>query len=512
MDVYLGVDVGTTNLKVGAFTHKGEMVAIRKIATPTIVGQDRLNYYDADEFWSQISAMIKEISNELSDLNIISVSTTGMAEAMVGIDKDGRCVDYVVPWFDTRSKKYSLQISSDFGDEKIFSITGLDVNPVFSLPKLMMVRDMKPEVFKKVSIWLQMPEFILFKLSGRFFTDYSLASRTMMFDIHRNMWCEELLEYSSLKISNLPVIVEGGTKIGFISSEISELTGLSESCAVVVGGHDHICGTIPSGAINGEHVLDSSGTAESFIYISKPNSPLPKVYTGLRVGRYLTKDKYALWGGIISSGASVEWGIQRLCNGKEFLEDSFDRLGYDLFFDTHLKKLPIGSNKLLFLPHLHGAGAPFYDPTMRGAFLGISSKSTNTDLMNAIFEGLAMQSRMIIEVMEKASNSEISALNTVGGGSRLTYWQNIKATVNNRVINIPEATEATLLGAAMLGAIGVGTFKSIEEASNATYKIVRTISNKSDSNNKYDQLYEIFKKANESIKDISRELVDFDNT
>ncbi len=509
MDVYLGIDVGTTNLKVGAFTIDGELVSLRKKSTPTITGLDGLAYYDADEFWDEIVSMIRDINCELKHDSIVSVSTTGMAEAMVGIDENGKCLGYVIPWFDTRSKQYSIQIKDDLGSEKIFSITGLDVNPIFSLPKLMLIREMNSEEFQKVSVWLQMPEFILYKLSGEFYTDYSLASRTMLFDIHNNDWCEELLGYASLIKSNLPNIVDGGTRIGSVSSETSDLTGLTVNCAVVVGGHDHICGTIPSGAINGEHVLDSSGTAESFIYISKSNAPLPKEFSGLRVGRYLTKDKYALWGGIISSGASVEWGIQRLCNGKEFGELTFDKLGYDLFFDTHLQDLPIGSDNLIFLPHLRGAGAPYWNPTIRGAFFGLSSNTTSAQLMKAIFEGLAMQSRMIVDVMEKASGSEISALNTVGGGSRLIYWQNIKAMVNNRAINIPAATEATLLGAAMLGAIGVGAYKSIEDASNATYRIIKTIGSISESNNKYDKLYEIFVKANELVSEISHDLVNF---
>jgi xylulokinase len=509
MEIYLGIDIGTTNLKVGAFTLNGDLLSLKKEATPTQIGKDGLQYYDASEFWNIISSLIKDLCYDLKHYTIASVTTTGMAEAMVAIDKNGKCLDYVIPWFDTRSKSFSSQIKKDLGSDKIFRITGLDVNPVFSLPKLMLIKDMTPEVFRNAEVWLQMPEFILYKLCGKFYSDYSLASRTMLFDIHTNVWSDELLDYASIKKSNLPEIVDGGTKVGQVSFEASRETGLTETCAVVVGGHDHICGTIPAGAINGEHVLDSSGTAESFIYVSKANSPLPKAFSGLRVGRYLTKDKYALWGGIVSSGSSVEWGIQRLCNGKEFDGNTFDKLGYDTFFDTHLKDVPIGSNNLLFLPHLRGAGAPYWEPAMRGAFIGLSSKSTNAELMKAIFEGLAMQSRMIIEYMEEASGSDILALNTVGGGSRLTYWQSIKALVNGRTINIPSAQEATLLGAAMLGAIGVGAYKTIEEASNASYKIVKSISYNSDTLVKYDQLYEVFKKASELIKEISHDLTDF---
>lgn len=509
MDLYLGIDVGTTNLKVAAFSSSGDLLSIRRKSTPVSTGSDGLTGYDADLFWDEIAAMLKDVQLEFHEYDIRAVSTTGMAEAMVALDESGHCLDLVIPWFDTRSKNYSDLIVKDFGNEKIFSITGLDVNPIFSLSKLMLIRDLKPEIFSRADKWLQLPEYILYKLSGKSFTDYSLASRTMLFDIHSNDWCESLLEYASIKREHLPVIVDGGTRIGCVTSDVVLLTGLPLSCSVVVGGHDHICATIPAGAVNGEHVLDSSGTAESFIYVSKSGSVLPRKFSGLRVGRYLTKDKYALWGGIVSSGASVEWGIQRLCNGTEFGDSTFDKLGYDCFFDTNLRGVPVGSHGVLFLPHLRGAGAPYWNPMMRGAFLGLGSTTSNADLMKSVFEGLSMQSRMIIETMEKASESKIIALNTVGGGSRLTYWQNIKATVTHRTINIPNVNEATLLGAAMLAAIGVGTYSSVEEASQICFKIGQSINSESEFEKKYDELYKIYVQANDQVKIVSEQLSKF---
>ena len=509
MDLYLGIDVGTTNLKVAAFSSDGDLVAIRRKATPLSTGSDGLPGYDADLFWDEISTMLKDVKQECHQHNIRAVSTTGMAEAMVALDEYGNCLDLVIPWFDTRSKSYSDHIVRDLGVEKIFSITGLDVNPIFSLPKLMLIQNLKPAIFGRANKWLQLPEYILYRLSGQCFTDFSLASRTMLFDIHSNDWCDSLLEYSFIQLSHLPKIVDGGTPIGLVSPEVAHHTGLPTSCVVVVGGHDHICATIPAGAVNGEHVLDSSGTAESFIYVSKSGSALPKKFSGLRVGRYLTKDKYALWGGIVSSGASVEWGIQRLCNGTEFGDSTFDKLGYDSFFDSNLNQIPVGSHGVIFLPHLRGAGAPYWNPMMRGSFLGLNSTISNADLMKSVFEGLSMQSRMIIETMEKASGSKITALNTVGGGSRLTYWQNIKATVTHRTINIPNVNEATLLGAAMLAAIGVGEYSSIEEASQVCFNIGKTISSRLESEAKYDELYKIYVQANDQTKVISEQLSKF---
>jgi xylulokinase len=506
MDLFVSVDVGTTNWKVGAFTSDGVLISLKKTATLTHYTKSGCGYYEADEVWESIRKMIFELTTELKEHNILTICCTGMAESVVGIDQYGESVGRVIAWFDTDAMIHALEIRRLIGAETIFEITGLDLNPIFSLSKLMALKQSDPKSFSKAKKWLQLPEYISYKLSGKSFTDYSLASRTMLFDIHENKWSKKLLDFIGLTENHFAKVVDSATLIGPVLRDCIPLTGLPEDCEVVVGGHDHLCGTIPAGATNGQNLLDSSGTAESFIYVSSSGAELPKVSNGLRVGRYLTKDKYVLWGGIVSSGASVEWGLSRFGESKDFNLGTFSSMGHDQFFPTYFDQSNPRICNLLFLPHLRGAGAPYWNAQVSASFVGLKNTHTAVDMMNAIFYGLTFQSKMIVDLMEKASNTKISSMNTVGGGSRLEYWQQLKANIHQRTIQVPLVSEATLLGAALLGAISKGIYSSIETASLHCYSIDHIFAPSCETNDFNEKLYRSYCQTNDALMSICEDL------
>lgn len=506
MDLFLSIDVGTTNWKVGAFTAKGDLVSLKKSPTITHYSDDGSGYYESEEIWNTIKTLLVDLMNDLTEHKVLTIACTGMAESVVGIDENGLSVDRIIAWFDTNSLQFANRIRTEFGDEKIFSITGLDINPIFSLSKLMALKSTNQKNFNRAVKWLQLPEFISYKLSGLCYTDYSLASRTMLFDIRNNKWSEELLDYIELNESHFATVVDSGTIIGNVTELVQAETGIPNTCKVIVGGHDHLCATIPAGATNGENLLDSSGTAESFIYVSKPGSSLPNQWNGLRIGRYLTKDKYVLWGGIVSSGASIEWGLKCLAESKVFSDGTFSELGHDVFFPSYFDEENPQLCDILFLPHLRGAGAPYWNPQLKGSFIGLRSTHTSLDLLNAIFFGLSFQSKMIIDLMERESKSKIRSMNTVGGGSKLDYWQQVKSNVNQRLIHVPLVSDATLLGAALLGAVALGIYSSIDDASSNCYHIDHSFIPSIKAIQKYEKLYANFCEVNDAILSLCENL------
>jgi len=506
MDLFLSIDVGTTNWKVGAFNAVGDLVSLKKSPAITYYSEDGSGYYKSEELWATIKSLLCDLLLDIKEHQIMTIVCTGMAESVVGIDEKGMSVDRVIAWFDTNSLQFANQIREKFGDERIFEITGLDINPIFSLSKLMALKSSSLTNYKKAVKWLQLPEFISYKLSGLCYTDYSLASRTMLFDIRENQWSVELLDYIGLCEDHFATVVDSGTIIGNITKSVHVETGLPENCKVVVGGHDHLCATIPAGATNGENLLDSSGTAESFIYVSKSGLVLPKLWKGLRVGRYLTKDKYVLWGGIVSSGASIEWGLNCMAESKDFSKGTFSELGHDKFFPRYFDETNPRLCDILFLPHLRGAGAPYWSPQIKGSFIGLRSTHSSLDLINAIFFGLSFQSRMIVDLMERESQTKIQSMNTVGGGSKLSYWQQVKSNINQRTIQVPVVSDATLLGAALLGTVALGIYSSIDEVSLNCYHIDHRFLPSINPNEAYNKLYACFCDANDTIRIISENL------
>lgn len=505
MDLLFGIDVGTTNWKVAAFDTDGCLRAIHRAPNTMHYTPEGFGYYDAEEIWSTIARLIRSVIEDTANIGTgAGVSVTGMAEAVVGIDADGASVESIIPWFDTRSMAEADFIRTEIGEARAFQITGLDCNPIFSLPKILWTKANKPDVFKKAMKWLPVIDYVTYKLTGKTVTDYTEASRTMLFDIGKNAWSEEMLTVSGLSQDILPELHESGDQVGGVTGDAAAATGFLEGTPVVMGGHDHLCGSLASGLLLGHRVLDSSGTAESIVGVSEIDQPLPQRFEGLRVGRHLDSRRFVTWGGIISSGLSVDWAIEQFASlkgwGKNDLKIDYDRV------NAAIEKASLGARGLMYLPHLRGAGAPYWNPRSRGALIGLRDTHTQADIMRAVMEGLCMEARIILEVSEQVFGSSIDTLNTVGGGARSAVWQQIKADVTGRAIEIPEVEEATLLGAALLAGIGVGVYQDQMEASQKTYKIRIRYEPDQDHTAVYDKLYVVYRTLYQTLLQTNTEL------
>jgi sugar (pentulose or hexulose) kinase len=480
---YLAIDIGTTNWKVAIYNGEGKSLAIVK--TPTKTHSDNMgkSWYNPTELWSCICDLIKDVTSKCP-VEISAISATSFSEAVVGIDKSGNAVGDIIAWFDTRSMKQAQQLKDRFTEKTLYSITGLDVNPIFSLPKIMWIRENEKSNYDKTIKYLQMADFIIYRLSGVFATDYTLASRTLALDVKNNCYSDTILDKVNVDKSLFPSIFESGTVISTISDRVSKETGLSKNIKVVVGGNDHPCASIAAGVLGGNKILDSSGTAESFIYVSKKNA-IPKMeFKGQRVCRYLQKDRYALWGGIISSGRTFDWAYDLFTSSKRF---SIDQAKYtwDEVLDQVLtvKGMEAG---LLFYPHLRGAGAPYWNPQISASFMGAREYHDSATFLRATLEGLSMQARMIVEMEENLAGVSVDSLCVVGGGARNPQWQTIKASITGKTVELCEESEATSLGAAMLAALGNEEYESLEEISSML----------SNSNKKIEPDFKIYKKMN----------------
>lgn len=228
MKYYLSIDVGTTNWKAAVYNETGKLIVIERTPTQTHTDADGYSIYKPDDMWNEVCKLCRNVTAK-SAVEIAGVSVTSIAEAVVPIDKNGKPAGDIITWFDTRSMKQAQEMKKRFGEEKLYEITGLDVNPIFSLFKILWIRENKPEIYEKAYKWLQMSDYILFCLSGEFVTDYTLASRTMAFNVKENKWSKEILNAVDVPVSVFPQICESGTVIGTISDTVSALTGITKA-------------------------------------------------------------------------------------------------------------------------------------------------------------------------------------------------------------------------------------------------------------------------------------------
>ena len=508
MNAYLSIDVGTTNWKVAAFDGNASLIALVKTATVTHRDQSG-SYFLADEIWENIAGLLRQIIPMLDGFIIRSVACTGMAESIVALDEKGRALNRIPAWFDPGTENRTDEIRRAFGSDVIFHKTGLDIHPMFVLSRWLRLREELSQNGRRCSLLLQMPEYITYQLCEAAFTDYSLASRTMLFNIRNNQWDEELLSFAQLEKSQLPQVTSAGSAARPISEQASAETGLPMNVMVGVGGHDHPCATLSAGVAGGNAVLDSSGTAESFLYVSKINATLPESWKGLRVCRDLSGDRYVLWGGIPAGGASMEWAfrqwkdavdVNRHFQGKTF--------SYEDFCREYLSSVSPGCRGALFLPYLRGAGAPYWKAELPGGFLGLTTETTPEEMICAVLEGLGFQARQIRDLFQTVSCEKVEAFNTVGGGARVRFAQQIKADICGTDIRLYHNNEATLAGCAMLGAMAVGDVRSLEEAATLCSQIKETIIPHPDKTAAYEARYKIFLRAYPEIADLLKALAE----
>lgn len=495
MDYCIGVDVGTTNLKVILFDLDGNMIFSASRPNP-IYTEGKFHYFIPEKIWEEISSLIRKVSTEVEG-NIISIAVASMAESVVPIGEDGKVLFPAIAWYDERTKEQLDWILERINPQSIYSITGLRPLPIYSINKILWMKKYKREIFDKVKVWLPMCDFIAYKLSGEIATDYSQASRFMAFDLKAKKWSDKILDAVEIPEKTLPKPLPSGTILGKVRNA-SEL-GVTSDTVVTTGGHDHVCGAFIVGCFREGIVLDSIGTAESF-QIPTEIPPLDlnvKESPNIVVGSHVVKNKYSIHLGLHFSGGLIEWVTRLMCS----LDKPKDKLPINEFSKL-AEESPPGSNGFFCIPHFLGSTVPVRDTRVRGAFLGLKRDHLPSDIARGILEGLSFEAKLILDTLEKFE--PIEKIIGIGGGSKNLTWLKIKASVLNKVIEVPKVTEGTAMGSAFLGALGAGAFRNEDEVLEKTYKVNFTIEPDNRLVDFYDELFEkVYSKLFYSLRELN---------
>ncbi|TCZ75896.1 carbohydrate kinase [Paenibacillus albiflavus] len=452
----MGVDVGTTNIKAGLFDYHGSAVKLASRSTPTRQTEEGYYYYDPEELWNTVAAVIQEAAQSAAGEEIVSVGIASMAEAGLLVDRHtGAARSHMIPWFDTRTMEQIEQIKQAGDPLERFAASGLRANFKQGLSKILWLRD-RGGVDLQDTKWLSMGDYIAYRLTGRMATDYSLAARTFLYRIDRKCWDESWIRQFGLSPDMFPEALPAGTPLGTVLPEMAAGLGLSKQTTVAIAGHDHVCASLSVGAVTPGIVFDSMGTAETLVgMLSERPLGEAEYATGLSYGCHVVPDRYFWMGGINASGASVEWLRSKL-SGSELM--SYERMSEML---SHTKQEPSG---ILYYPYLSGSGAPNPDPQAKAAFIGLTKSHEQGDMLRAVLEGTSYELESIRLKAEQIAGEDIEHLIAVGGGTRNRHWMNIKADVTGCRITVSQVVEATLLGAAITAGIGVGVYKDANEA------------------------------------------------
>lgn len=440
MSHLLGIDIGSTNLKAAIFRRDGSLVS--RASLPNEVDSPQWGWaeYNADRMWNNLVSCLRScLSSAAEPLKIAALSISSMGEVGVPLDRDYIPLYPAISWFDRRTTSQADWWRCNFGRERVFSISGMPLDPMYSVNKIMWLRANTPDVFRHMRKWACMPDFVVWKLTGRLCTDYTIASRTMAFDVRKKSWSPEICEAAGVDPDVMPEVAPSGTVVGGVTPEASKESGIPEGTPVVLGGHDHACVAVALGLAEQGNVVDSTGTGEALVLV-KDSADLP--LAAASTNRYAcyphcVPERYLVLGHLGVVGGVLDWVSSLLGRNLEPLEIRPD--------------LPV------YIPHFNSDSHTVGES---GAWLGLSPACDARDLLSSVMEGMCYWFRQSLELTELVGSRP--AIKLVGGLARYHQLTQLKADVMGSPIEVFDYPDLALLGAAIVAGIGVGVYDSWE--------------------------------------------------
>jgi xylulokinase len=451
----LGLDIGTTGVKAVAFRGDGGLLASAyreydlKSPRPGSLELDPL------EVLAAIRAVLGEVSARTRGDPVRSLAACTLGEAAVPVDARHRPVGSAIVGFDSRGEEEAARFREKISSGAVFAITGHGINSAHTLFKILWRRRHEPAVFAAAKRFLCFGDFTTAALGLEPYMDYSIAARTLAFDIHRLDWSPEILAAAELSPELLPPPAAPGRRLGELGRNDF---GLPPGCIVAAGLHDQPAGILGSGVRPGESML-ATGTVIC-LGVRLKGKPQAEAMAGNNLCYYPTagERQYISIAFNFTGGSLLKWYRDQLAGGEI---DEARRRGVDPY-DVICDSLPEEASGLLVLPHFTMTGTPWLDPRALGAVLGLRLTTSRKELVKAILEGVVYEVKLNSELLAQAG-VEIAAYKSIGGAARSAVWMQIAADILDRPVAVLAVREGAALGAALMGGRASGAISSAEE-------------------------------------------------
>ena len=466
----LGIDIGTTGCKAIAFDLEGRMIAQAYREYALIHPQPGWSELDINELWQNVSEAIQDVNTQVQADPVKTLSISCQGEAVTAMDSRGQPLCNFSVSFDHRTIPQAKWWQENLGAERLFKITGMPLHAMHSINKIMWYKENHPELYTKTVRFLCVEDFINYKLTGVYATDWSLAARTMTFDIINKCWSDEILQAAGVDKSLLPPAYLSATAIGRVSNKIAGELGFLKTVIVATGGHDQPCGALGAGITEPGIAMNAIGTSD----VICPAFAEPILSDKMLTGNYscyphVTADRYVSIAFNLTGGLLLRWYRDNFCQQEMLDAAETERNVYDII----IKEASSQIKSIFFLPHFVGAGTPYLDSCSRGALVGLTIDTTKQDISRAVLDSANYEMKLNIDLMNEASMG-IKQLRAIGGGAKSTKWLQMKADTLALPVSSMQITEAASLGAAILAGISVGVFKNAREAVDSMVRIGQT--------------------------------------
>ena len=459
--VLMGIDLGATGIKAAVFSLDGKLIVSasrRNGPIPQPGGQEGWLVWDAEDIWDKVCQCTREVILSLKSPSQISgVSVSGFGVDGAPVDREGHLLYPLSSWHDTRNLPETEWLTQQIDPYEIYEITGFHNYNMQTINRLRWLVVHEPEVLKKTYRYLMTQDFLVNRLSGEFTTELTMASTTMSMDIDEGCWSEHLLGIVGVEKDIFPEISRSGKKIGEITHEAAQKTGIPTGTPVATGGHDCEIGTLGAGVNDPETFVDITGTWEMIIAILRDFKPNRELYDyGIDWELHCLPGQY-LCQSLMIAGGVIEWV------GENLFRDVAD---YNLYskMTEEAQNYGVGAGGVAVLPSFIKGAGPFRAHSSLGTVLGLTTTTTRGQIFRAVLEATCYQLARQIKVIENNTNALCKRLRTLGGVQKNEFWLQMKADVTGIPVEVTENPEVTLLGAAILAGIGAGIYEDEKDA------------------------------------------------
>ena len=439
---------------------------------------------DAVEVWEKVKQTIARAATASAADPIETVAVSSLGEAMVPVTASREIVGpSIVANFDLRGEEYTRRLSSHLDNERLYQVNGNTSGTNYSLPKLQWIRDHQPETYRRADKFLLWGSFVSFMLGAKPAVDYSLANRTLLFDLDQGSWSEEILELAGLDGAKLPETVPSGTPIGTVPLLVASELGLPAGVTIVAGAHDQCATAVGCGAIQEGRAVFGMGTFTCITPVySRRRSPRLMLERGLNTQHHAVPGRYVSF--LYNPGGSLVKWFRDTFAAAEGAEGDI--------YATLLAEMPPNPSGILVLPHFAPTGPPAFISDSSGLIAGVRLETSRGEILKGILEGITFYLKECVDSLPP-TEIEIAEYRVAGGGSKSDRWVQLCADILGRRFVRPAITEAGALGAAVIAGVGSGLFPSFESGVEAMVRLERTFEPDSHQHRLYADWFELYK-------------------
>ena len=504
MNYVIGVDIGTSGTKTVLFDERGGVIASKTIEYPMY--QPKNGYAEQDPAdWANAAIQTIKAVVALSGVkkeDVKGIGLSGQMHGLVMLDKDNEVIRRSIIWCDQRTANEVEEMNQKLGREKLIEITANPALTGWTAAKILWVKNNEPENYERCRHILLPKDYIRFVLTHEYATEVSDASGMQILNVPERDWSDEIIDGLGLDRSMLGKVYESCEVTGHLTREIADAVGLCEGTPVVGGAGDNAAAAVGTGVVEDGKAFTTIGTSGVvFAHTSKISiDKLGRVHTCCAA----VPGAWHVMGVTQGAGLSLKWFRDNFCNAEK---ETSGLMGVDPYYlmDKEAAEVPIGSNRLLYLPYLMGERTPHLDPDARGVFFGLSAMHTKRDLLRAVMEGVSYSLRDCVEVFKQMDIS-VSDMMACGGGGSSPLWRQMLADLYACPVKTASSKEGPALGVALLAAVGTGIYSSVPEACREVVKTDKVQEPIAENIRPYEESYRLYTEIYPALKESFKKL------